>query len=114
MTRLLLTVVAFGLAATTAAAEPKKLTDDAMGDVAAGFAGFLPPINVNPVVALDLPEIAIVAQTNTGVQVPFSAALSLPFGDAAGAGVDVGSVLGNDASLSLTDPGLGGGAMPAP
>ena len=114
MTRLLLTVVAVGLAATTAAAEPKKLTDDAMGDVAAGFSGFLPPINVNPAVAVDLQEIAIVTQTITGVQLPFSAALSLPFGDTARAGVDVGSVLGNDARLSQTDLGLGGGAMPAP
>ncbi len=112
MTRLLLAVAVFGLAASPAAAEPKRLADDAMDDVAAGFMGVLPPITVAPNVAVDLPEVGIITQTITGVQAPVATALSLPFGGEAGADIDVDSMLGNDASL--TDLGLAGGAMAAP
>ena len=112
MTRLLFATVAFGLAASTAAAEPKKLTDDAMDGVAAGFMGFLHPITVAPEVAVDLPSVSIITQTITSAQAPVATVLSLPFGGEAGAGIDVGSMLGNDASL--TDLGLAGGAPAAP
>ena len=53
---------------STAVAEPKKLTDAEMSDVAAGVLD-LPPVIVNTNVGLDVPDVDVVTQLNQGVQV---------------------------------------------
>ncbi len=83
---------------SAAVAEPKKMTDAEMGEVAAGVLD-LPPVVVNTNVGLDLPDVDVATQVSQGVQLinAFAGVFPLSKGNASVTAAGQ-SDLGNDLS----------------
>lgn len=78
MKTFLLTAVTLSAMTSVAVAEPEKLTDAEMSNIAAGFPD-IPPVNVISNVNVDLPDVNVVTQVIESIQVNNAFAGVFPF-----------------------------------